>query len=288
MNRGQRDAAVRRAAASGGGSGRRRPAPRRGRIRIGTTRTCALSLLLVAIGTSLLLLSVVGNYYHYYTVNENEEGATAVSLLREKRWPPYCPYSSRSAARDVRRCHPDGSARLNANCSDDGLRTWQDVRRCLTGRFTVTSAGGTNDTESGEQGSEYDYEVHIVGERHSGTKFLVSELQDCFHRPGVGVKVKVHRDFIRSKHFFQTVNLDDENGRKGYAKSIVVAIFRDPGKSRERIRSISRCVDRSKKFTILTTHVVLFLRRCAFLLCVERRNLYSSGVGGGHAREALP
>lgn len=56
-----------------------------------------------------------------------------------------------------------------------------------------------------------------VGERHSGTKFLTRVLQNCFD------SLQVHRDFVRSKHFFQPL-LSSAN----LTESLVVVIVRDP------------------------------------------------------------
>jgi hypothetical protein len=88
------------------------------------------------------------------------------------------------------------------------IQTWKDVQHCLFGRFQY------NDTESVIR------EVHILGERNSGTKFITSSLQQCFPK---SAGIKVHRDFIRPKHFFQPLLQDHD-----FSHSLVVIVVRDP------------------------------------------------------------
>lgn len=115
---------------------------------------------------------------------------------------------------DIQDCMPPQLIRpLRADCS--GISTWDDVQRCLTGRFFAED----------DTGNEEPFEIHIVGERHSGTKWITKELQKCFSNapesaPFVG---KIHRDFIRSKHFFQPLHSGGN-----FLRSIVVVIVRDP------------------------------------------------------------
>ena len=120
---------------------------------------------------------------------------------------------------DIQTCHPETSVRpLGPNCSD--IRNWDDVQRCLTGRFTAfhqTSLNGTtNDTTPPPPISE----IHILGERNSGTKFVTAELQQCFPR---GPNLRVHRDFVREKHWFQPINADDDHRHR-----LIVVVVRDP------------------------------------------------------------
>lgn len=109
---------------------------------------------------------------------------------------------------DIRQCYPSQPFRnLPANCQT--ITSWNDLQRCLTGRFVPVL--DLNSTQ---------YTVHIIGERNSGTKWLQEELQQCF--PRNVFHFKAHRDFIRSKHFFQPIRGGD------YTKSMVVSIFRHP------------------------------------------------------------
>lgn len=93
------------------------------------------------------------------------------------------------------------------------MKNWNDVQHCLAGRFVGPSAGPTDNK------SAVGIEVHVVGERNSGTKWVVKELKRCFP---LSSNVKVHRDFIRSKHFFQPPSQDD------YRNHVVLTVFRDP------------------------------------------------------------
>ena len=81
--------------------------------------------------------------------------------------------------------------------------------------------------------------IHILGERHSGTKFVQQELQRCFPRSST---FRVHRDLERSKHFFQPLNFNcpgdkshnlgkPESGsvlQEDYSNHLIIAVFRDP------------------------------------------------------------
>lgn len=91
------------------------------------------------------------------------------------------------------------------NTTTVGSTRWNTLQSCLNRRFSTAKIR----------------KVHIVGERNSGTKFLTQELQSCFPRDKEG-GVTVHRDFVRPKHFFQSVP------SMGYAESLVVSVFRDP------------------------------------------------------------
>lgn len=117
---------------------------------------------------------------------------------------------------DIQDCMPPQLMRpLSADCSSAGIRTWNAVQKCLTGRFFAED----------DTGNEDPFQIHIVGERHSGTKWITRELQHCFSNapesaPYIG---KIHRDFIRSKHFFQPLHYGGN-----FLRSIVVVIVRDP------------------------------------------------------------
>ena len=98
---------------------------------------------------------------------------------------------------------------------EESIETWDDVQRCLTGRFTPLT----------DAAKESAYEIHVIGERNSGTKFITEELQKCFPRTDNGGIYRAHRDFIRSKHFFQNPIPGAD-----FTRSIVVSIFCDPVK----------------------------------------------------------
>jgi hypothetical protein len=97
---------------------------------------------------------------------------------------------------------------LGPSC--ERIETWGDVNRCLVRRFAPEVADN--------------YKIHIIGERNSGTKFIMRDLQQCF--PKKTFNVHVHRDFVRAKHFFQPIRLSQEHN--AFRKSILVSIFRDP------------------------------------------------------------
>lgn len=61
--------------------------------------------------------------------------------------------------------------------------------------------------------------IHLIGERHSGTKWMTRHLEECF-----GHQVKVLNRYTRYKHWFQ---YDDADSREPNS-ALVVAMFRDP------------------------------------------------------------
>eukprot|EP00569_Conticribra_weissflogii_P010543 CAMPEP_0171380754 /NCGR_PEP_ID=MMETSP0879-20121228/30083_1 /TAXON_ID=67004 /ORGANISM="Thalassiosira weissflogii, Strain CCMP1336" /LENGTH=306 /DNA_ID=CAMNT_0011891983 /DNA_START=204 /DNA_END=1121 /DNA_ORIENTATION=- len=61
--------------------------------------------------------------------------------------------------------------------------------------------------------------IHLIGERHCGTKWITSHLEDCFGRG-----IRVFNRYTRWKHWFQYE--DEEKYSPGSA--LVVSIFRDP------------------------------------------------------------
>ena len=126
-----------------------------------------------------------------------------------------------SSLRDLQDCYPPSLVRTLPKPSCNRVEDWDDVQRCLAGHFETTSTSTPADDD------EIQIQVHIVGERNSGTKFVMQELQRCFPRSTTFVdqrqqkiKVRVHRDFHRSKHFFQPILQGD------YSKSVVVSVFR--------------------------------------------------------------
>jgi hypothetical protein len=132
---------------------------------------------------------------------------------------------------DIKACYPtDWLRTLPTGC--DSITTWNDVQRCLTGRFTsFDGSNTTTTTAAATTAPEPIRVVHILGERHSGTKFITRELQNCF--PKSSKRIKVHRDFVVSKHFFQPIRRLQES----YRQSLVVVIVRNPAEWMEAMRA---------------------------------------------------
>jgi len=86
---------------------------------------------------------------------------------------------------------------------------WNALQTCWSGRRNLHKSIATNQ-----------FQIHVIGERNSGTKWLQQEIAKCFPKDTVGVRC--HRDFLRSKHFFQPPV------RGNYETNIVIAIVRDP------------------------------------------------------------
>lgn len=116
----------------------------------------------------------------------------------------------RPAISSIAKCYPNAPLQplMNSSCTD--VKTWSDVQTCLVGRRNAAAAPTT----------PRGIQIHVIGERNSGTKWLQQELAKCFPREKLGVRC--HRDFVRSKHFFQPPS------RGNFDHSIVIAIFRDP------------------------------------------------------------
>lgn len=117
---------------------------------------------------------------------------------------------------DIQDCMPPQMMRPLLHDNDcSSISTFDHVQKCLTGRFFAQD----------DTGNEEPFEIHIVGERHSGTKWITAELQQCFSNAPKAASFigKIHRDFIRSKHFFQPLHLTEN-----FLRNIVVVIVRDP------------------------------------------------------------
>jgi len=114
---------------------------------------------------------------------------------------------------DIRQCYP---SQILKHLGDDcrNIDDWKDVQRCLMGNFYYDV------NHDPQQDKVTITEIHVIGERNSGTKFVTNTLQQCFPRGASGVRV--HRDFIRSKHFFQPIVKGD------FRSSLVVVVVRDP------------------------------------------------------------
>jgi hypothetical protein len=154
----------------------------------------------------------------------------------------------------------------NVSCIGQSIETWTDVQQCLTGSFRDDNNNNKQKAKKDlhhydeiqqrqQQQQEQpqqevaDYEIHIIGERSSGTKYVMREIQKCFTRHGLYHVRRTHRDFVRAKHFFQPMEYqfydhhhhDMENTKNHSSSSssifssmsslqhsIIVAIFRDP------------------------------------------------------------
>jgi hypothetical protein len=108
--------------------------------------------------------------------------------------------------RDIQECYSDRGVKQFTDPQCQTIDTWTDVQHCLFGRYNGTA--------------HEIREVHILGERNSGTKFLTASLQQCFPK---SAGIKVHRDFLRPKHFFQPLLRD-----RDFSHSLVVIVVRDP------------------------------------------------------------
>jgi hypothetical protein len=111
-----------------------------------------------------------------------------------------------------------------ADCRRVDIVDWTDVQRCLTGRFLYPSSSSSSTpqrTNAPAHRRNPIREIHVVGERNSGTKFLTQALQTCFPK---STSVRVHRDFVRSKHWFQPI----QPTSNAYLSSLVIIVVRDP------------------------------------------------------------
>jgi hypothetical protein len=138
---------------------------------------------------------------------------------------------------DVDHCYPLGSVKKFSDAACAVIDTWAAVQRCLFGRYEydddVNDRPGVgsavhhkNQTSSRSNANDISV-VHIVGERHSGTKFITEQVQDCFPKTVGGDDenggFKIHRDFLRSKHFFQPIFPTED-----YRRRLILVVVRDP------------------------------------------------------------
>jgi hypothetical protein len=101
---------------------------------------------------------------------------------------------------------------MTPDCEARGIDTWQDVQNCINGPFH---------SERPKLNKTY---INLIGERNSGTKWIVEEMQKCFPRETYGIKIE--RDlWTRNKHFFQTAA---RSRWKSQQKQVIIAAFRDP------------------------------------------------------------
>jgi hypothetical protein len=112
---------------------------------------------------------------------------------------------------DIRQCYASHGVKKFSDPRCQSIRTWNDVQHCLMRRYYYPNMTTNNSRIR---------EVHIVGERNSGTKFVTQFLQQCYPKKS---KIRVHRDFIRSKHFFQPIHNNAD-----YTNSLIVVVVRDP------------------------------------------------------------
>lgn len=113
---------------------------------------------------------------------------------------------------DIKRCNPDKmKIPKKDECGDRSIESWSDVQSCLNGP-TVKKISPLSGNVT----------VHLIGERHSGTKFAIDQLQACFPKQKYGVLIR--RDMWRSKHFFQPIptQANETDNR------ILIALFREP------------------------------------------------------------
>ncbi|KAL7567656.1 hypothetical protein ACA910_012087 [Epithemia clementina (nom. ined.)] len=111
------------------------------------------------------------------------------------------------------------------------LHNWTQLQSCLTFVRRQRQQEPRQSTTANHEDNTKDdtiRTIHILGERHSGTKFVQQELQRCFPR---SAQFRVHRDLQRSKHFFQSLeeeNDDNDKAAEDYRHSLIIAVFRDP------------------------------------------------------------
>ena len=118
---------------------------------------------------------------------------------------------------DIKRCVPPERRKnmtLMMKPGDppcDTITTWSDIQRCVNG---PTAPKPVVELER--------MRINLIGERNSGTKWIVEEMQKCFPKEKFGVKIE--RDLYgRNKHFFQLTGRNSLQRRH-----VVVSVFRDP------------------------------------------------------------
>ena len=104
-------------------------------------------------------------------------------------------------------------AQIRDSCQESEINTWKDVERC------INDPSQRKPYLSRVIGVKY---IHLIGERNSGTKWVTEEIQRCFLEKEY--KLKIKRDFLRSKHWFQPIPEVSSSLRGHY----VVSIFREP------------------------------------------------------------
>ena len=115
--------------------------------------------------------------------------------------------TSMRSYQDVSHCL---KVRLETNDSScqESIESWSDIQRCFNRPFLSKPSSPPNKMI-----------IHLIGERNTGTKFVIDQVKQCFKDSGI----KVRRDFRRSKHWFQMTNTPRDQRNR-----ILLATFRDP------------------------------------------------------------
>jgi hypothetical protein len=100
----------------------------------------------------------------------------------------------------------------DASCQESSIDSWPDMQRCLNYPLVERVPFATKEIV-----------IQLIGERTTGSKFVVEELKRCF--PSNEFGLKIHRDYLRPKHWFQKV---EHNISAVPLNRIVVATFPDP------------------------------------------------------------
>jgi hypothetical protein len=122
-----------------------------------------------------------------------------------------CQGQPRATLASIKDCYPDAPLQFygnQRNCTtptENEQLSWSFLQHCVNGKRINSFTKIT--------------QIHIIGERNSGTKWLQQELAQCFKR---SIGIRSHRDFLRSKHFFQPPV------REAMDNSLVIAIVRSP------------------------------------------------------------
>ena len=131
-------------------------------------------------------------------------------------------------AKEYRQCHIQklerSGVKLSSHkasdlaCTSDKIRTWEGIQNCVNGPRKYHHRSSTSPLEKQEK------HLHLIGERNSGTKFVIEEIKSCF--PPDRYNMKIHRDYLRPKHFFQPIDMATRS--RSMENHYVVSIFRSP------------------------------------------------------------
>jgi hypothetical protein len=128
-----------------------------------------------------------------------------------------------SSFQDIKQCRGrDLQIRTDDPSCRESIVSWDDVHKCVN-QHNATSATTTTIQQV--------VEIHLIGERNTGSKFVVNELKKCFPTQDFP-NVRIHRDYTRPKHWFQRMETNivghSRTSSKSPRRSLVVATFRDP------------------------------------------------------------
>ena len=112
---------------------------------------------------------------------------------------------------------------MDTSCLSDSVNTWEDVQRCFNGPASRKRHHPARSTFS-QSLNKGERHLHLIGERNSGTKWVVDEIKNCF--PSDTYNIKIHRDYLRPKHFFQPTDSTTRNFN--LHNHYVISIFRSP------------------------------------------------------------